>query len=131
MGKGGYTGGSSIIGPKSGWFSKPSKSVEASLAQSAAQKVRLRTEAKADAKAKAAKAREEKRLAVIEYKKTPEYAALVAERKKAQRVKQLRRLEERLEFTANAKKVEVYVKKNGRVRLVKTGIDCVVPVDKN
>ncbi len=131
MGKGGYTGGSTIIGPKSGWFSKPSKSAEASFAQSAAQKARLRAEAKTDAKAKAVKAREEKRLAAIEYKTTPEYAASAAERKKVQRIQKLKRLEERLDFTNNAKKVEIYVRKNGRVRLVKTGIDCFVPVDKN
>ena len=121
MGKGGYTGGSTVIGPRSGWFSKPSKSEELSLAQQASQKAKQRAEAKAQAKSNAVRLRDEKRLSIIEYKQTPEYRLELAERKTAKKARQQELLETKRKFQESAKNVEVYVRISGKERLVKVG----------
>ena len=84
-----------------------------------------RAEAKANAKAmtkaKSAKHREERRLAIIAYKQTPEYQLELAERKKSKKARKQQLLEAKQKLEESAKNVEIYVRSKGKERLIKVG----------
>lgn len=121
MGRGSYNGGSTVLGPKSGWFSKSTPANKRKSTETITLRARERAEAKVEAKAKAKSLLEQKRLEEAARKSTPEYQAAQAALKLARRAKQRKRVANKQIAQEKLEHVEIYIRRAGRERLVQIG----------